>query len=138
TLLYGMTAAGTALSPDVINGTASQRSMAPGLTRQAAGGGLQTGGQQSGGTADSTNPNGAALAQQVYANSTLPLAAMLTTVSRERNVANDGTPRVNINTATAQDLTQKAGLSASQANRLINYRNGGLGNNRPLPTPLGQ
>lgn len=54
--------------------------------------------------------------------STLPLNEMLTTYSRERNVAADGTPRVNIKTATLEDLQQKLGLSRRQAERIVNGR----------------
>ncbi len=73
----------------------------------------------------------------IFANSTFPLAELLTTYARERNVASDGSPRVNINTASAQDLQQKLGLPAQLARRLIDYRNGGTGGFGGQPQPGG-
>jgi type II secretory pathway component PulK len=54
--------------------------------------------------------------------SATPLSEMLTTYSRERNVASDGTPRVNIKTASLEDLQQKLGLTRQQAQRIVNGR----------------
>jgi len=51
-----------------------------------------------------------------------PLVDMLTTYSKELNVASDGTPRVNIKTASREDLQSKLGLSAQLAQRLIENR----------------
>jgi DNA uptake protein ComE-like DNA-binding protein len=57
----------------------------------------------------------------IYSQSTMPLSEMFTTMSMERNIAADGTARVNINTATVAQLTA-IGLSTSLANALIRYR----------------
>lgn len=59
----------------------------------------------------------------IYNASTIPLAEMFTTLAWERNVAADGSPRININTAAAADLTG-IGLSQNLANALIRYRTG--------------
>ncbi|MCC6728871.1 MAG: general secretion pathway protein GspK [Chthonomonadales bacterium] len=51
-----------------------------------------------------------------------PLAEMLTTYSRERNVASDGTARVNVKTASADDLQETLGISPNLARRLVESR----------------
>jgi DNA uptake protein ComE-like DNA-binding protein len=79
-------------------------------TRQAAGGG---GGQ--GGSPASTPPTVGSV------TSTIPLAELITTYSKERNVASDGTARVNLKTCTQQQLTD-IGLSAAAANSVIQNR----------------
>src|SRR5438270_464808 len=56
--------------------------------------------------------------------STMPLNEMITTYSRELNVASDGTKRVNIKTANAQAL-QQIGISSQMANQLIQGRGNG-------------
>ncbi len=147
-LLYG-TVAGTPVAPDSNliltgnssagsgSGSSSGSSTSPGgLTRQASLGTAQTGaasGQAA--TAGSPGPF-----EDTFTSSQIPLADILTTVAKERNVAADGTPRVNINTATAQDLQDKLGLSAALAAGLVNYRSGntgggfgGGGGGRPRP-----
>ncbi|NUQ69901.1 MAG: general secretion pathway protein GspK [Chthonomonadales bacterium] len=55
------------------------------------------------------------------ADAGVPLAEMLTTYSRERNVASDGTKRVNLKTADAEALVQ-LGLNPNLAQRLIQAR----------------
>ncbi len=54
--------------------------------------------------------------------STIPLCELLTTYSRERNVASDGTRRVNVRTADAQTLVETLGLTPQLAERLIQQR----------------
>ena len=99
-------------------------------SRQATGGTAGTGAAGgAGGTAATTT--GDTDWEDIYSQSTMPLAEMLTTMSMERNIAADGTPRVNINTATVTDLTG-IGLSTNLANALIRYRTpangqGGIG-----------
>lgn len=78
----------------------------------------------------------------VMSSSATPLYDLLTTISRERNVAADGTPRININTASAQDLQDQLGISAALANALVQYRtagntNGGTGGTGGTPRPGG-
>lgn len=74
-------------------------------TRQTPG----SGGQNSGQPAVDTS------------QSTTPLAELITTYSRELNVASDGTKRVNIRTANAQAL-QQTGMSRQLANSLVQAR----------------
>ena len=54
--------------------------------------------------------------------SVIPLCELLTTYSRERNVASDGTRRINIKTADAQTLVESLGLTPQLAERLIQQR----------------
>lgn len=54
--------------------------------------------------------------------STTPLAELLTTYSKELNVASDGTARVNVTSANASDLQSKLGLSSTLARALVSYR----------------
>ncbi|NLH99790.1 MAG: general secretion pathway protein GspK [Chthonomonadales bacterium] len=54
--------------------------------------------------------------------SSIPLAEMLTTYSRERNVASDGTRRINVKTADADTLVSTLGLPPQVAQRLIEQR----------------
>jgi DNA uptake protein ComE-like DNA-binding protein len=54
--------------------------------------------------------------------STLPLCELLTTYSRERNVASDGSRRINVKTADAQTLVSSLGLSPQLVQRLIQAR----------------
>ncbi len=54
--------------------------------------------------------------------STIPLCELLTTYSRERNVASDGTRRINVKTADAQTLVETLGLTPQLAERLIQQR----------------
>lgn len=70
----------------------------------------------------------------IYASSRIALSELFTTVSQENNVAADGTQRVNINTATAQQL-ENIGLTAAQAQQVISSRpasTGGTGNTLDL------
>ncbi len=97
-------------------GTGTSGAAGAAATRQAQGGGT-TGAT---GTA-ATTTTGDTDWDDIYSQSTMPISEMLTTMSMERNIAADGTPRVNINTATATDLTG-IGLSTSLANALIRYR----------------
>ena len=112
-----------------------------GQTRQAA----QTGtnGQSNGATGNpvggqgnpvptgqagaATTTTDASQFQDLYTNSHIPLAELFTAVSRERNVSADGQPRVNINTATADELASKLGIAQNIAQNIISYRNGGNG-----------
>lgn len=52
----------------------------------------------------------------------VPLCELLTTYSRERNVASDGAPRVNVKTADASVLVDTLGLPQNLAQRLIQAR----------------
>ncbi len=98
---------------------------------QTGGGGGQAGGSggQTGGSGGSANGGIAAAGagdtdwSDTFSSSTLALAEMFTTVAHERNVAADGTARVNINTATAQDLQTKLGLAPNLARQLVRFRN---------------
>jgi DNA uptake protein ComE-like DNA-binding protein len=123
-LLYGSAAGNPTLAT-----SATASSPAGGLSamnaytrsRQATSG--PGGGGSSGANAASANTT----FDDIYNNSQIPLAELLTTVSKERNVASDGTARVNINSATQQDLQQTLGLTPRQASALVNFRNGGTG-----------
>lgn len=126
----------TATAPSATSRAAGARS---GITRQAttrpggatggatggagagtgAGGTGNGGGTITGGTAQAGDTNW----DDIYSVSTMPLSEMFTTLSAERNIASDGTPRVNINTASASAL-EAVGLSAAQANAIISYRGG--------------
>ncbi len=64
----------------------------------------------------------------VYNSSTRPVSELFNTTSLERNLAVDGTARVNINTATAADLQSKLGMSAQQAGSIVSFRTSGTGN----------
>ncbi len=149
-ILYGSPSGG-AVSGDSIQGSSSISGSSPG-TRQVGGkppgtpsptglggsggqsgsgstggtGGQNSGGAQTAGGSSGTGAGTAAAAPEdfsdIYSASTISLAQMLTTAARERNVASDGSARVNINTATQQDLTTKLGLNARQARNLISYR----------------
>jgi DNA uptake protein ComE-like DNA-binding protein len=54
--------------------------------------------------------------------SQIPLCELITTYSRERNVSSDGQQRVNVKTASAEDLVNRVGLTPQQAQQLINQR----------------
>ncbi len=88
----------------------------------AAGGAAGGGAAGQGGASNATAQANAAQFASIYQASVLPLSELFTPVARERNIAADGTARVNINTATAQDLEQ-AGFTAAQANAVVTYRN---------------
>ncbi len=99
-------------------------------TRQSLlGGGTANGGGTAGGTGTNGSNSGTTGEDfsDIYQNSTLPLAQLFTTVSRELNVASDGTQRININTATEQDLEQQLNIPANIAQAIVNYRQGGGG-----------
>ncbi len=103
---------------------------APGSTARP--GGTGTGSTTGTGATTGTGTTGAATTPvgdtdwtDIYNASTIPLAEMFTTLTWERNVASDGTPRININTAAATDLTG-IGLSANLANALIRFRTGAV------------
>ena len=148
TILFN-SAAGTAIDPDSI-GSSSTTALpgigaAPtrGVTRQAAGGAGGAGGG-AGGAGGGGAAAGAAAGEDwtdIYSNSNIPLSELFTIVGRERNVAADGTLRVNIQTASAQDIQDKLGLSAGVANRIVRARTpvngggGGPGSGPPTPTP---
>ncbi len=129
---FGMTGASVGGVPNGGAGGYPLTRQAPLSNGQGQTGGSTTPGSGTGNT-NQTNPanpnttNSDTNFDAIFNNSTLPLAEMLTTYVRERNVAADGTARVNINTANAQDLQQKAGLSAAQANAIVNYRSGASG-----------
>jgi DNA uptake protein ComE-like DNA-binding protein len=107
-ILYGGATPTTGNQPDTVVGVIGRS--AP--TRQAGG---QGGSGTSGLPAVDTSA------------STMPLSEMITTYSRELNVASDGTKRVNIRTANAQAL-QDAGLSRQTANQIIQGRGNGGAN----------
>ncbi|CCW34032.1 type II secretory pathway, component PulK [Chthonomonas calidirosea] len=98
-------------------------------TRQSLLGGGTTGGGTTGGTGANGTSNGTTGEDfsDIYQNSTLPLAQLFTTVSRELNVASDGTQRININTASEQDLEQQLNIPANIAQAIVSYRQGGGG-----------
>lgn len=101
-----------------------------------SGSGQNGGGQTAGGQSGSGQGAAASAPEDfsdIYSASTISLAQLLTTAARERNIAADGSARININTATQQDLTIKLGLTPRQARSLIGYRTpvsntGGSGN----------
>ncbi|HZP82267.1 MAG TPA: helix-hairpin-helix domain-containing protein [Chthonomonadaceae bacterium] len=118
-------------------GYAGTRQAAPGGGQGQPGSGQAGTGQQGQGDQAAANTN----FDDIFSNSTTPLAELLTTAVRERNVAADGSARININTATQQDLQQKLGLSGGQVRALLDYRNGGtggFGGGRPRPGGGGQ
>ena len=84
----------------------------------SAPGGGGTGGTGAGGAAA---PVGDTDWTDIYNASTIPLSEMFTTLSWERNVATDGSARININTASAADLTG-IGLAQNLANGLVRFR----------------
>jgi len=149
TILYG-NAGGNPIYYDTTTGSSGTASN--GATRQAAagapgstaspGGSTTPGGGNNtprpGGTPGSTSggAQGAGAGDtdwtDIYNSSTLPLAEYLTTLSLERNIAADGSDRVNINTASAQDLQNKLGLSATLANRLVGQRPGNAQPSNPF------
>ncbi len=104
----------------------------PGVGRPRPGGGPRPGGAPgAGGTNGTTvgagagSANTAANAQQfasIYQQSTLPLSELFTTIVRTGNTSANGLPRVNVNTANAQQL-QQAGFTSTQANAIVAYRN---------------
>ncbi|MCS6776305.1 MAG: type II secretion system protein GspK [Chloroherpetonaceae bacterium] len=77
----------------------------------------------------------------IFTDSQIPLCELFTTTSRERNVAADGSERVNINTATQQQLLA-AGLSRRDVRLILNFRNPPQQGARPgggfRPRPGGQ
>ncbi len=85
-----------------------------------------TGTTGTGATGTGTNGTGATAAAEdfsdIYTDSKVVLAQLFTTVSRERNVSTDGNPRLNVNTATAQNFQDQLGLTAAQANGIIRFR----------------
>jgi DNA uptake protein ComE-like DNA-binding protein len=95
---------------------------AGGAAAGAASGAGNTGNTGQAGTAGANAQQNAAQFASIYQASVLPLSELFTPISRERNIAADGTARININTATAQDLEQ-AGFTAGQANAVVTYRN---------------
>ena len=120
---------------------ASSVSSSKGLTRQVGGGGASsgngtpppppTGGTSGGSPAGATGQTDGADTMgdtdwdDTFSSSKMPLSELFTTVARERNLAADGSARVNINTATADDLVQKVGLSQELANLVVTHRQGG-------------
>lgn len=93
----------------------------------ASGGVVAQGGGGAAGSLGNTSTSTPEDFSDIYANSTLPLAQLFTTLSRELNVASDGTQRININTASAQELEQQLNIPATIAQAIVNYRqsNGG-------------
>lgn len=132
TILHG-NAAGTAVNTDAnSSGTGSLPGIgstgAGPITRQAAAP-AAAGGSPAGGAGGATGTSTTADTDwtDIYSGSNIPLSEMFTTVGRERNVAADGTLRVNINTASAQDLQDKLGIDATLANGLVRFRSSGTG-----------
>ena len=111
----------------------------------SAGGGTNGGGNSGGGGQNSaaTPAVGDSDWTDIYSDSKLPLSELFTTTVRERNLAADGSPRININTATAEQLQKGLGIPAQLANMLVEFRTsdpnaggangggGGGGGNRP-------
>ena len=133
TILFN-SASGSAIDP---NADPSTTGSLPGIgktttraaTRQAPAGGSAA---ASGGTAGAGAAGGAAAATvgdtdwtDIYNNTNVPLSELFTTAGRERNVAADGTLRVNINSATSQDLQDKLGIDATLADGLVRFRSSG-------------
>ncbi len=82
---------------------------------------------QSASSSSSGGSQGQPQFNDVYVNSRIALAELFTTVSQENNVAADGTKRVDINSATEQQL-QTIGLTAAQAQQVVANRPVGTGN----------
>lgn len=72
--------------------------------------------RQTGGTGSSTTPS------DLTSTSTTPLCELVTTYSKEMNVAADGTKRLNMKTATADQMVSRLGIQASLAARLVQWR----------------
>lgn len=72
--------------------------------------------RQSGSSGSSTTPS------DLTATSTTPLCELVTTYSRELNVAADGTKRLNMKTATANQMVSQLGIQANLAARLVQWR----------------
>lgn len=145
-ILYG-TLSGSPVSAEVssmsggANGFNTTLGQGSGMTRQTPptnGGGSPSGGNPAGGKPNSPNnpnsPNGQNPQpdmqdfQDIFQKSQLPLIELFVPHSTERNASADGAARVNVNTATEQDLTQ-AGLTSEQAQAVIGLRNGNASNN---------
>ncbi len=85
------------------------------------------------GVPNTTNPNSPSAstgignqAFSLFGQSAAPpggLSELLTTYSQELNVASDGTPRVDLQTASESTLTQQLQLPSNVVSNLINYRN---------------
>lgn len=105
------------------NGAGNTRPNGAGGNRPngGGGGGGNGGGAGGGGGAAAAAAAGDTNWDDIYSSSTIPLSELFTTVSMERNIAADGTARVNINTASATDL-QGIGISSNLANALIRAR----------------
>jgi DNA uptake protein ComE-like DNA-binding protein len=121
--------------------TSTSTGAAP-ATRQVAAAPTGATAAATGGTTAATTAPSAADFADIYSSSKIPLAELLTTTTREQQIAADGSARVNINTATLQQLEQGLGLSAALANALLNFRNpppatngfgGRPGGGRPRP-----
>ena len=100
----------------------------------AAGGAAPSGSVAGGGAAGggAGTPAAAAAAgdtdwTDIYSGSNLPLSELFGTGGRERNVAADGTARVNVNTATSQELQDKLGIDPTLADGLVRFRGIGTG-----------
>ncbi len=116
-LLYG---AATSGATDNQSGTQAGGASGPSSrSRQAGGPTPPSGPAPPSGSADSAQGPAVDTSQ-----STVPLAELITTYSRERNVASDGTPRVNVLTADQQAL-QRVGIPAEMARRLVQQRGSG-------------
>ncbi len=142
TILYGTIAGSTAVTEVTQSSTSTPgRGVSRALSRQtgAKAGGTAGAGASGGAGAGSGAASTASESDfsSIYSTSTLPMSELFTTISRERQIAANGTPRININTASATDL-QNIGLTAGQANRLIQWRqNGGqsTGGGVAMPGP---
>jgi general secretion pathway protein K len=89
--------------------------------------------QAAGGTGGSTSGSSAPV---VDTSSTVPLAELITTYSKERNTAADGTQRINVKTCTQQQLTA-LGLSTRDAQTFISSRGQNGANIRSIADLLG-
>jgi type II secretory pathway component PulK len=133
-------------------GMGRTRQVPSGNTGQNPNGGNPSGGNPNGGNPNGGNPNNgqnpngntpnngqtdpSVEFREIFQNSQIPVAELLVPNSRERNLSVDGSPRVNLNTATLEDLTQKVGLTSAQAQTILssqrnNANNANSGGNNP-------
>ncbi len=116
-----------------ISSATSANSRQAGGSSGTPGGGATGGGGASGangpGNANGAGQNSAATPAvgdtdwtDIYSDSKLPLSELFTTTVRERNLAADGSPRININTATTEQLQKGLGIPAQLANMLVEFR----------------
>jgi type II secretory pathway component PulK len=126
------------MSPEILYGAPGDGSNTPGTSGAGAGGGITgrsrsrqggsggtggtggTGGGGQGSGSGTTTPESTTTPVDTT-GSTIPMAELITTYSRELNVASDGTPRVNVKTASQDQIRQvllDAGVSSGLATTL--------------------